>query len=122
VQKLFTAFPSGSPGSGLLLLRSFVALTLIAQGLTYVRASDPNLSKWLIVLLFFAGAGCLLIGVFTPIAAIVIAFGAIAFAIFIDSNYAVVVVIILAAAIALLGPGAYSVDARLFGRREIRIP
>ena len=31
-------------------------------------------------------------------------------------------VIILAAAIALLGPGAFSVDARLFGRREILIP
>lgn len=31
-------------------------------------------------------------------------------------------VIILAAAIALLGPGAFSLDARLFGRREIVIP
>ncbi len=29
---------------------------------------------------------------------------------------------ILAAVIALLGPGAYSLDARLFGRREIIIP
>jgi len=30
--------------------------------------------------------------------------------------------VILAAAIALLGPGAFSLDARLFGRREIVIP
>jgi hypothetical protein len=28
----------------------------------------------------------------------------------------------MAAATALLGPGAYSLDARLFGRREIIIP
>ena len=47
--------------------------------------------------------------------------GAVAFAIFFDSSYTIVVLITLAAAIALLGPGAFSVDARLFGRREIRI-
>jgi hypothetical protein len=28
----------------------------------------------------------------------------------------------LAIAISLLGPGAFSFDARIFGRREIRIP
>ena len=33
-----------------------------------------------------------------------------------------VFVVIVSAAIALLGPGAFSVDARLFGRREIIIP
>ena len=31
-------------------------------------------------------------------------------------------VVVDAAAIALLGPGAFSVDAHFFGRREIRIP
>jgi hypothetical protein len=30
--------------------------------------------------------------------------------------------IITAAALALLGPGAFSLDGRLFGRREIVIP
>jgi hypothetical protein len=29
---------------------------------------------------------------------------------------------VLATAIALLGPGAFSIDSRLFGRREILIP
>ena len=37
------------------------------------------------------------------------------------SNSVAVVMTILAVAIALLGPGAFSVDARLFGRREILI-
>ena len=113
MQKFFSAFPTGSPGLGLLLLRVFIALTVIAQSATY---------GWLFVVLFFAGAICLLIGFLTPIAAAIIGLAAITYAILFDGSYIVLVEIILAASIALLGPGAFSVDARLFGRREIRIP
>ena len=35
---------------------------------------------------------------------------------------AALIVVVDAAALALLGPGALSIDARLFGRREITIP
>jgi hypothetical protein len=38
-----------------------------------------------------------------------------------DANYAIEL-IVLAISIILLGPGAFSLDARMFGRREIRIP
>ena len=37
-------------------------------------------------------------------------------------RFAALVLIVDAAALALLGPGAHSLDARLFGRREIFIP
>ena len=39
-----------------------------------------------------------------------------------DSYLAVINLIVLSIAIALLGPGAFSLDARMFGRREITIP
>jgi len=38
-----------------------------------------------------------------------------------NNNLALLFVIIVAAAIILIGPGAFSLDARLFGRREIII-
>jgi hypothetical protein len=39
-----------------------------------------------------------------------------------DSELATFFIVIMAAVIGLLGPVAFSVDARLFGRREIIIP
>ncbi len=45
--------------------------------------------------------------------------GAVAFGILFEVSYIVLAIVILAAAIALLGPGAFSIDARLLGHREI---
>lgn len=65
----------------------------------------------------------MLIGFLTPIVAVVSGGGAIftALSALPLPTQTLVGVIILAAAIALLGPGAFSLDARLFGRREILI-
>jgi uncharacterized membrane protein YphA (DoxX/SURF4 family) len=85
---------------------------------------------WLGGLLGAAGVA-LLIGVLTPIAGIVLGLGAIGIGFSIvaapmpnlfDEKLSAVLTAIIAAAIVFLGPGAYSLDARLFGRREIIIP
>jgi uncharacterized membrane protein YphA (DoxX/SURF4 family) len=77
-----------------------------------------------------AGAS-LLAGFLTPIAGALVALGGVGNALswfpppspnLFDSLLAVVLVVIVAAAIVFLGPGALSIDARLFGRREIVIP
>lgn len=39
-----------------------------------------------------------------------------------DLRFVAVAVIVTASAVGLLGPGAFSLDGRLFGRREIVIP
>lgn len=69
-------------------------------------------------------AACLLVGFLTPIMATITGVGAIAG---ITSGlqfpaYSLVALVVLATAIALLGPGAFSIDSQLFGRREILIP
>ena len=65
----------------------------------------------------------LLIGFLTPLTGALISAAGI-FSALLSQNDSIAVeiyTIILAAAIFLLGPGAFSLDARLFGRREIVI-
>ena len=79
---------------------------------------------WFVAAIMLVSAACLLAGFLTPIVATVTGIGAITV---ITSDlpfqtYSLVALIVLAVAIALLGPGAYSIDSRFFGRREILIP
>ena len=99
----------------MLLLRLLVGVTLIAQTVTQVKSSELSASGWIIAALVFLGAGCLLLGFVTPVTAISIGLVSVAVAFKID-------IVVLSTAIALLGPGAFSIDARMFGRREILIP
>jgi uncharacterized membrane protein YphA (DoxX/SURF4 family) len=85
---------------------------------------------------WFAMAGtvaglALLAGLLTPIASLLTGLGAVSLGFSLvsapalnlfDSKVASVLILIVAIAIVFLGPGAFSVDARLFGRREIIIP
>ena len=124
MQKLFSAFPGGWPGLGLLLLRALVGVTLIAQIVAYFGSTKLSMLSWVVTALVLIIASCLLVGFMTPVAAIVIGLGAIALAasnVF-ETNQTLLNVIVLTIAIALLGPGAFSIDARMFGRREILIP
>ena len=108
---------------GLLLLRALVAFTLIAQTLTYLGSANLGLLDWSLAGLAFVIAACILIGLMTPIVAIIVGLSAIALA---SANafhltQTVLNLIVLSTAISLLGPGAFSFDARMFGRREILI-
>ena len=97
---------------GLLLLRVLVAFMLVTQ------ASAVS-SGWFVKVPALTGAVLLLLGLMTPIVAVVIGLGSLSLAF---SNSDVVQVVGLTGAIALLGPGGISIDARLFGRREVLIP
>ena len=61
-------------------------------------------------------AGFLLLGLMTPIVALVIGLSSLL------ANFNMVEMLTLTAAIWFLGPGAFSIDARMFGRREVFIP
>ena len=122
MQRLFSTFPGGLPGSGLVLLRAAAAIPLVRQGIAgLLTASPPAL-----VIPQFVAAGAavlLLVGLWTPVAGVLMAAAelCLTFSHPIDP-WRHILLGALGAALAMLGPGAWSVDARLFGRKRIRIP
>jgi putative oxidoreductase len=129
VQRLFSTFPDGWPGVGLLVLRIATGCVAVAQGWMHLaQATNPTFATWAIGGLPIASGAAVLIGFLTPCTGLLLCatiplfwFPVRSEALFFDRT-AAVLIMADAAALALLGPGAFSIDARLFGRREILIP
>jgi uncharacterized membrane protein YphA (DoxX/SURF4 family) len=132
LHRLFSAFPAGFPGVGLLLLRVVVGATLLAHGiLCLLSAERMTLVLSVASALLLLSGVCLLIGFLTPILSLLACLEClgIAFSWFptqmmnsFDSKLTLIPIVAISLAIALLGPGAFSLDARLFGWKEIVIP
>jgi putative oxidoreductase len=118
VQRLFSSFADGWPGAGLLLLRLMTGGGLLYGGVTSAW-SAPYLV--LAPLVIAAGAGVLLLlGLYTPLAGAVAAIAEAWIAFSHPGNLlAPIELICLGLSLAMIGPGAWSFDARLFGRKQI---
>lgn len=118
MQRLFSNFANGWPGRGLLAQRVLVATILIysvatRSAETSARGAVPQ----------FIGAGLsifILVGLWTPIVGTLTSFIEI-WVILSHSGDARVPIVLatLSATLAMIGPGAWSIDARLFGRKHI---
>lgn len=131
MRRLYSTFPGGWPGIGLLILRAAVGVTLITQGVVCLPEFQPStVATWTACLLAIGTGGSLLVGILTPIASAlaVLAVLATMFLRLPTPNWNAVTIplslytVLIAMALAFLGPGAFSLDARLFGRRKIIIP
>jgi putative oxidoreductase len=118
--RVSSTFGDHLPSHGLLLLRLIVATALIARCVQLVNgASLQTFTPHVIA----AGAGLLLLlGLWTPVAGVILAISEILIAFSQGHDpWASVLLGSLGVAVALLGPGTWSLDARRSGWKRIEI-
>ena len=130
--RYFSTFPNGASGTALLLLRVTICITAFIQGGMYlIKSLDTAQWSWVIGLLLIIDGAALLIGILTRLFSVLIFLAALFIAITLQPAFgnsltglhvSVIYVAVIAISIFLSGPGAFSLDARLYGRREIIIP
>lgn len=119
MQRLFSTFPNGWPGRGLLLLRLAAVAPLLENSVFFI--CGVRHSSTLGASLAGLASGVLLaVGFYTPVAAL----AQIALEMWAASQSGIaieehVILGALGLSLIMLGPGAWSVDAHLYGRKRI---
>src|SRR5208282_5109898 len=121
LQRLFATFPEGWPGTGLLLVRAVAGIPVVLQGIeALLKAPLQTLGTLEVAAACFALL--LLVGLWTPVAGVLMAVAELCLVLSHASDpWMHVRLGALGAALAMLGPGAWSIDAHLFGRKRIEI-
>jgi hypothetical protein len=119
LRRLFSTFAPGGPGIGLLLLRLTAGTALLAHAYFALRA-EISLEMLLPAGGAMAGGVLLIAGLWTPVAGSLAALLALWNAFSRQGDpWAAILLAAIGAGLALLGPGTWSVDARLFGWKRI---
>lgn len=116
---MFSTFANGWPGGGLLIQRLFTGGTLLHNGIVQLEAPVaglmiPEVAGTVLGLFILAG-------LWTPVMGVLVA--AVEIWIILAGGSDIWMSLTLVAfggTLAMIGPGAWSIDARLFGRKHIR--
>ena len=113
-------FPTGTAGAALLVLRVSIAATLVVNGTAHWAPATLFwiLSGLAVVAIF------LCLGLFTPYCSTVgclVQFVMLCTSVG-GNQFLLVSSILNSGVLAVLGPGAYSIDGRIFGRRLLTLP
>ena len=121
MRRLFSTFADGLPGAGLLILRLFLggALMLGAIGAVLHGSVTAAIAN---VLAAIAGI-LLLIGLWTPVVGAIVAATELWIIFLLPQDLRLhILQAVFGVGLALIGPGVWSLDARLYGWRRLEIP
>ena len=122
LQRLFSTFADGWPGGGLLLQRLLTGTILLYCGITHVGKA----SQFVPITPHIIGAGAgilLLVGLWTPVGGVLVTIVELWIVLSrVGDPLVPLMLATLGATLAMIGPGAWSIDARLFGRKHIEPP
>jgi putative oxidoreductase len=121
MQRIFSTFPNSWPGCGLLLLRFVTGAPLLAAALSiWSGASDATSLP--LRLIDAVSAGLIVLGLWTPVGAtlqvVIESLRAAAGGTF---NVDHALHALAGLSLVMLGPGVWSIDARLYGRKRIEV-
>jgi uncharacterized membrane protein YphA (DoxX/SURF4 family) len=122
VRRLYSTFAGGWPGAGLLLLRLVGGSVVLVRAAANLLGDAPLNAR--LTSASLAGSGVLLItGFWTPLAGAAVAAIEMSRALSIGQEALVSILAgTVGGALAMLGPGRWSVDAHLYGWKRIEAP
>lgn len=121
LRRLFSTFAPGWPGAGLLILRMGACGAVIAAGLHEYRTPQSVPSVLLESAAIIAGA-LLCVGLWTPVCGcLVTVFASWALVTHSGDLWRNILLAMIGIALAMIGPGVWSLDARLFGWKRFLV-
>ena len=127
----FSRYAGGLPGSGLLLLRATVGVMAVTQGYSVAPGHESGSAwLWIFAVVMCLGGAAIILGALTIVTGLTIGFAEVGMLCSLlpfpppvlgQCQATTVLVTVMTLAVILIGPGAFSVDARLFGLREVKI-